>query len=123
MEVCMNRKGFTLVELLACLVLLGVILGIGLYVTKDTLSTSLSTLNDVSTSQIYSAAKLYVIENSTSWINVDDEEYTCLTVNELVDDGYFEESEVSTYQDNIIKVIREPKTKVINSVKLVDVCE
>jgi len=119
----MDKKGFTLVELLACLALLGVVLGIGLYVTRDTLSTSLSTLTDVSKNQVYNAAKLYVLENSTNWVNINGEEYTCVTLEELVDSGYFEDDEVSTYEDVFVKLIREPKTKVINGVSLVDVCE
>ena len=43
----MNRKGFTLIEFLGCMALLGVILAIGLYVTRGTLATALSTLTDV----------------------------------------------------------------------------
>ena len=119
----MNKKGFTLIELLTCLLLLGVVLSIGLYVTRDTLSTSLSTLTDVSTTQIYNTVETYVLENKTIWTNINSQEYTCVTVEELVDTGYFEEDEVITYKDNIIKIIREPSTKVINSVKMVDVCE
>ena len=118
----MNRKGFTLIELLGCLVLLGVVLGIGLYVTKDTLSTALSSLTSVSTNQIYDAAKLYVTENKITWIN-SMEEYTCLSVDNLVDAGYFESEEVSTYKDQEIKIVRDEETKVINSIKLIDVCE
>ena len=118
----MNNKGFTLIELLACLALLGVILGIGLYVTRDTLSTSLSTLIDVSEKQIYDAAYSYVLENDVIWTNVNGEEYTCLTPKNLVDDGYFDNDEVTIYKNNMIKVVRESKTKDINKIKLVDEC-
>ena len=118
----MNRKGFTLIELLGCLALLGLILCIGLYTTRGTLSTALSTLTDVSEIQISDAAQLYITENKTKWIN-DGEEYTCITVKNLVEMGYFEEGEVTTYKDKMIRVVRNPKTRVINSVKIVDVCE
>lgn len=119
----MDRKGFTLIELLACLALLGIILGIGLFVTRDTLSTSLSTLMDVSTNQVYDAATTYVMENGVSWINALGDEYTCVDIDTLVDNGYFEESEVNEYYDNFVKVMRDAKTKVVNNVRLVDVCE
>lgn len=119
----MNKKGFTLIELLMCLVLLGFVLGLGLYVTRDTLSTSLSTLTDVSINQIYDAAELYVTENGVSWINIDNKEYTCLSVDNLVDMGYFDYDEVTSYNGNIIKVERLSTSKVVNSVRFVDRCE
>ena len=64
----MNSRGFTLIELLACLALLGVILGIGLFVTRDTLSTSLTTLTDVSERELYNTVEMYVLENKVTWI-------------------------------------------------------
>ena len=118
----MNRKGFTLIELLGCLAMLGVVLCIGLYVTRDTLATALSTLTDVSVEQIKEASELYILENKTTWIN-DSEEYTCLTVNNLVDAGYFEVDEVTEYKDDMIKVVRNPLTRVIKDVMVVDECK
>ena len=117
----MNRKGFTLIELLGCLMLLGVILCIGLYTTSGTLATALSTLTDVSISEIYNASKSYVLENAVTWYN-DGEEYTCVAVRNLVDSGYFSYDDVSSYITNGIKLTREPKTKVISNVDLVSQC-
>ena len=119
----MNRKGFTLIELLGCLALLGIIFCIGLYSARGTLATSLSMLTGVSENEIYSASKLYVTENGVSWINVDDEEYTCLTVKHLVDKGYFQSDEVSSYNNDYIRIMRNQGTKVIENIKLVDSCE
>ena len=59
----MNNKGFTLVELLGCLVLLGFVLGIGLYSARGTLSTTLTTLDQVSENEIYDSAEIYLMEN------------------------------------------------------------
>lgn len=118
----MNRKGFSLIELMACLALLGIVLCIGLYVTRGTLSTALSTITGVTVNEIYDAAELYVVENSTKWIN-DGEEYTCLTVSDLVDYGYFDDDEINTYKDSMIRVVRDSKTRVIESVRMVDICE
>lgn len=118
----MNKKGFSLVELLGALVLLGIILCIGLYSSRGTLATTLSTLTNVSTNEIYSAAKTYVLENEVDWI-VGDEEYTCLTVTDLIDAGYFDENEILSYKNDKIKIIREGKTKVITYTSLVDDCE
>jgi len=118
----MGRKGFTLVELIGCLALMGIVLCIGLVATRETLATALSTLTDVSESQIYNAAELYILENKTTWTN-DGEEYTCLMVKSLVDAGYFEEGEVTTYKNKFVRIVREPKTRVINNIKLVDECK
>lgn len=118
----MNSRGFTLIELLACLALLGVILGIGLFVTRDTLSTSLTTLTDVSERELYNTVEMYVLENKVTWIS-STLEYTCVTVNNLVEKGYFKENEVSSYKDKTIKVVREKTTKTINDVRFVEVCE
>lgn len=117
----MDRKGFSLVELLACIALLGVILGIGLYSAKGTLSTTLSTLNGVSTDSIYSASKSYVLENGVTWYH-QDIEYTCVKIDDLVDAGYFDMAEVTSYKDNTVKLVRDPITKTITSVSLVDTC-
>ena len=118
----MNNKGFTLVELLACLALLGVVLGIGLYVTRDTLSTTLTTLTDVSEKEIYDTAKIYVLENKVEWKNAQ-VEYTCITVNNLVEKGYFDFDEITSYKDKKIKLERDKQSKVIDSVRFVDSCE
>ena len=40
----MNKYGFTLVEMLACLGLLGIVLCLGLIVNRGTLSTSMTQL-------------------------------------------------------------------------------
>ena len=121
-EYVMNNKGFGLIELLGCLVILGLIFGIGLYSARGTLSTSLTTLDQVSENEIYDMAEIYIMENNVSWIN-NDIEYTCIDIDRLVDMGYFEREEVSSYIDKFVKVVRDSSTKVINSTKLVDVCE
>ena len=117
----MNRKGFTLIEFLGCMALLGIILGIGLFVTRGTLSTALSTLTDVSVSQIYKATDSYILEKHISWNN-DVDEWTCVKIKELVDAGYFDNDEVIDYSNESVKVVRDIKTKVIKSMNLVNVC-
>ena len=102
----MNRKGFTLIEMLGCMLIMAIILGIGLYSARGTLATSLSTLTNISENEIYSASKIYVLENGVNWIN-DGTEYTCITIDNLVEKGYFDEDEVLSYKDEIIKIERD----------------
>ncbi len=110
----MNRKGFTLIEMLACLAILGLVLGIGLYATKDTLATTFVDLNKVSDNEIFDTAEVYVQEYPRGW-NTDTQgnEYTCLDVKELVDYGYFDETDVGSSFDKIVKIIRNMSTKVV----------
>ena len=117
----MNRKGFTLIEFLGCMAILGVVLALGLYVTRGTLSTTLSTLTEISENEVYETAKTYVLENNITWIEAN-QEYTCVTVQNLVDAGYFKNEEVATVSNNIIKITRDNNTKVINDVKYVSKC-
>lgn len=121
-NIYLNRKGFTLFELLASLIVLGVILGVGFYLARGTLATTVDAMNGVGEREVYDAAELYVLENNVSWIN-DGDEYTCLMVDQLVDMGYFDNGEVSDYQDRKIKVVRNSVSKVISDIKFVDVCE
>lgn len=121
-NIYLNRKGFTLFELLASLIVLGVILGVGFYLARGTLATTVDAINGVGEREVYDAAELYVLENNVSWIN-DGDEYTCLMVDQLVDMGYFDNGEVSDYQDRKIKVVRNSVSKVISDIKFVDVCE
>lgn len=118
----MNRKGFSLIELLACLLLLGVVLYIGLYSTRGTLGKTFSVLTEISENEIYDTSEMYILENDVKWNN-GDVEYTCLSFRELVDVGYFDYSDVKEYIDKDIKVVRDNITKVISSVNIVDVCE
>lgn len=117
----MNRKGFSLVELLGCLAIMGMILCIGLYSAKGTLATSVSTLTDISVNEIHSAAKTYILENKITWVN-DGTEHICITISTLVDAGYFKEFEVIEYKDKSVKIIRDPITKVITNTTIVEEC-
>ena len=118
----LNNRGFSLIELLGSLALLALILCIGLYSARGTLSTSLITLDSVSENEIKNAAELYVIENPVSWIN-DGNEWTCIKTFDLVDKGYFDDNEVTSYKDKKIKLVRDSISKVITSVLIVDSCE
>jgi hypothetical protein len=50
-------------------------------------------------------------------------EYTCFSILELVDYGYFDESEIVEYRDNSIRIIRNSDTKVVENITFVDSCE
>lgn len=118
----MNNKGFSLIELLGCLVLLTVILGIGLYMARETLSTVILTVDKTTEKEIINSAEQYVLENSVKWIN-NIEEYACVDVSTLVDYGYFDKDELNNYNNMKVKVVRDSKTLVVTRSVLVDICE
>ena len=118
----MNNKGFTLVELLGCFVIIALVLGIGLYTTRATLSTSKTSLDTVSENEIYDASKMYAIENLVVW-SEGDNQYGCISVKNLVNMGYFSEEEMESYKDKFVKLVRDANTKVVNDASIVDVCE
>ena len=118
----LNNRGFSLIELLGSLALLALILCIGIYRAGDTLSTSLTILDNISENEIKNSAEIYVIENPVSWIH-DNGEWTCITTLDLVDKGYLDEDDIISYKDKEIKIVRDSSSKVITSVLIVDSCE
>lgn len=118
----MNNKGFSLIELLGSLVLLTIILGIGLFMAKDTLSTSILTIDKITEKEIIDTAKQYVLENNVKWKN-DLEEYTCIKISTLADYGYFNNNDIKDYNNMFVKIVRNKKNMVITNSTLVDICE
>ncbi len=115
----MNKKGFTLVELLGCLAILATILCIGLYSARGTLATSLSTIDNITEKEITNIAKDYITENNTNWIN-NKEEYTCIKISDLISSGYLKDT--TNYKNKLVKIVRDAKTKVIINSTIVEEC-
>ncbi len=116
----MNRKGFTLVEFLICLALLGIVLVFGLCASSDMLRTSLSSLRSVSDNEVFKAAKAYVQENNVTFY---DGSYTCVTVKELIDYGYLVDTNDYELRDKIVKVKKNKVTKVIYDIEYTSNCD
>ena len=98
---CNRFVSFSLIELLGCLALLTMLLLVGIYSAKDTLATTFSTFIGISENEIYSATKMYINEKQVNWL-LDEVEYVCITMNELVDYGYFDYDEVEEYMERKI---------------------
>lgn len=79
----MNKKGFTLVELLAVLVVLGIVALVCYPIVTKTINNSKTDLSVEQKNRIISAAKNYVAANV-----IDDNE--CVTISELQGSGYLE---------------------------------
>ena len=103
-----NRKGFTLIEVLAVVVIIGVIASIAFAVYFNTIDKSKSKSVNLALNNIKSAAELYVKEsfNGVVWNKSDDEgsdEYSCVTISELINAGYFKER---FYEDKLYENLK-----------------
>ena len=115
----MNNRGFTLIEMLGCVLLLGLVLCIGLFVNKKNLTTSLASLTNKD-ELIYEAAKNYVIDKDISF---NDNNYACVDVADLVMNGYLNKSFVKNNYGKTVKVVRNNKTKFITNAYYDEYCD
>jgi len=86
-----ERKGFTLIELLATIVILGIILSITIVGIVYLINNTKKKTYVMTETNIVSTALIYAKENNTEFYTDNDREveYQCVTVQELIDTGYF----------------------------------
>ncbi len=78
-----NKKGFTLVELLAVIAILGIIMTISVIAVTGTIDRSSERAHETLNSEIYEAAKRCVVENIEDFS-------ICKSLNSLVNNGYLQ---------------------------------
>lgn len=88
-----SNKGFTLVELLAIIALLSLIMTIVIYSATNIINEARNKSYQTSINNIEAEAIVYATENigSNLWMNIsgEDEQYQCISVQNLIDAGYF----------------------------------
>lgn len=84
----MKKNGFTLVELLATIMLLGILMAIGTGIVINSLGSAKSNIDEVQKKMILSTAESYFNENVN--ITSDTEYYICVR-KDLIDNGYMSE--------------------------------
>lgn len=121
----LKKKGFTLVELLATIIVLGILIGITIYVTTSVIGRSKKKSYQVTISQIEKNGNNYLIENSNRLFfltnSTKEYEYQCVIIENLVDYGYLDNNITdSNYTDDdkvslsdYIYIERDIKTKSI----------
>lgn len=112
----MNNRGFTLVELLASLALIALLFLLVTHMFRNTMASSETQLEQVVSTETFSAANSYIIENNLPY-NL--QGYLCLAVEKLVESGYLK---ANRKDDRSIKVTRNNQTKVIEKMEYVDIC-
>ncbi len=110
-----DRKGFTLTELLASLVIIGILFGVVIYLVRGTFASTMTQYDNINDNMIFEAARSYVLETDA----FGSKEYACVKVKELFEYGYLN----NAINDNrIVKVIRNNTTKVIEEIKYAHEC-
>lgn len=115
----MKKNGFTLTELLVSLAVLGIVLLIGIFSVRGTAAAAVIGIKKIGDDDIFIAAKKYVIDENISM----KKGYTCMYVQDLVDNGYLVNPNDSEIGNRLIKVFKNKITKNIDKVKYVDVCD
>ena len=95
-----TKKGFTLVELLAVIVVIILISGVGIITYLKTINNSKSKATLLAINNIKEAAYLYSKEGTDEieWVNSYDKKgkesgkYACVSVQQLINKGYFKDN-------------------------------
>ena len=90
----MNKKGFTLVELLAVIIVLSIIVLITAISTSNIIKNSKKSLSEVQIKSIEKAAKTYYVEEVSNHDNV------CVNISELIQKGYIDKEKIANPKNN-----------------------
>jgi len=104
-----KKYGFTLIELLATIVVLALVMGISIYVAINIIGDSKDNSYQVTINNIEKIANNYLIENNDrlSYVVKDDNiEYQCVTIQELIEYGYFNEKILDSDVSDDRKVLK-----------------
>lgn len=97
----MNKKGFTLVELIGVVVILGLIALVAFPSLLNQIDSSKKQVSDSQKAIIISSAKNYVDENKNDYIDKTEFE---IPTDDLIKKGYLSEGIISSYSDSEIVV-------------------
>ena len=114
----LNRKGYTLIELLAVVVVIGLILGFATFGIIKAYNNSKGKASDISEGSIIDAGETYANEKTNDenyWKNIIDKEdkYFCVTIEELMNKGLLDKkANIKSDKFNIHSYVLVKKNKV-----------
>ena len=104
------KKGFTLVELLATIVVIALLFSIVMFLTTNAINKSKNNTYKVTIKEIEKNANSYLMENNNRLSFIYDEdkgyEYQCVTVENLIDYGYLDKNVINSLVDKDTSVLR-----------------
>lgn len=118
METRKKQYGFTLVELLAVIVIISVIFGVAGYAVISAIRGSKSEVSNISLESIKKSAVLYAKEGYGNWIDdVDyDYDYMCVSILDLVNKGFLKEKDIEEVTYNYIQLNRDENMVIIEDI-------
>ena len=115
----MNNKGFTMVELLCSIAILGIVLIMGICAARGSLANSLMATGNVADEDVYRAARNYVLDNDNRYGN----SYSvCVSVQTLIDYGYLSKIGSKRVKNKLVKVSRDDGTFEIYDIRYTNSC-
>lgn len=94
----MNKKGFTLVELLATLVIIAIITIIAVPKILDWFNNSTDTYKELDENLVIEAARIYVTDHPNNYLPNSNKVY-CITMPQMVNYGCLDENSVKIISD------------------------
>ena len=122
-----KSKGFTLVELLATIVVITLVMGIAVPYVISVINSSKDKTTNISLNNIKDSARYYVKEspNEVIWTdkedeygNLSNESFTCVSIDTLINKGYFKENDVKeldVYKNKINIIVNKNSNEAISS--------
>ena len=119
----LNRKGYTLIELLAVILIIGLILGFSTYGIINAFNTSKNKSLTISINSIKEAAETYATEkndDSSYWLDITDKDnkYFCTTIEELMNKGLLDKKaniESKDFDIHSYVLVKKNKVTMVNS--------
>ena len=119
----LNRKGYTLIELLAVILIIGLVLGFSTYGIINAFNTSKNKSLTISINSIKESAETYATEkndDSSYWLDITDKDnkYFCTTIEELMNKGLLDKKANIKSKDFDIHsyvLVKKNKVTMVNS--------
>ena len=117
----LNKKGYTLIELLAVILIIGLVLGFSTYGIIKAIKSSKEKVTTLSEKSIKEAAETYATEkndDSSYWLDITDKEnkYFCTTIEELMNKGLLDKkAESAKFKKSDFVLVKKNKVTNVNS--------